>query len=253
MFTKPLSILGIDIIPATMEKAVSLLDDRFEARKQSIIIYLNAHTAVQALKNSAFRSVLTSSLVLNDGAGVNIACKMKYGHGFPTNLNGTDFTPHYLEKTRHAFRIFLLGARPEVIEETAKILQQRFPRHTIAGYHDGFFRPEENTAIVNAIRTAKADLILAAMGNPRQEMWLAENLEKTGAVLGIGVGALFDFMTGRFPRAPKWVRMLRAEWMFRLLCEPRRLWKRYTVGNIVFLTHAALDTLKYRLGGHKQN
>jgi alpha-1,3-mannosyltransferase len=99
--------------------------------------------------------------------------------------------------------------------------------------------PDEVEGVVAEIRRAHADVLLVAMGNLEQEVWLADHLAATGCVLGFGVGGLFDFVAGVVPRAPAWVRALRLEWLYRLAQEPRRLWRRYLVGMPVFLFRVA--------------
>jgi alpha-1,3-mannosyltransferase len=241
------TILGIPLQAMTTQAAVALLDLNVSDRRATPVAFLNANTAVRATDNPAFSRILQRFVVFNDGLGVNVAHYLKYGSGFPENLNGTDFTPRYLATTRHRFRIFLLGAKPDVVEEAAKLFAGRYPQHEIVGYHHGYFPGNENQDIVRLIGSKAADLLLVAMGNPAQEFWIADNLEATGAVIAFGVGALFDFSTGRFPRAPWLIRRLHAEWMFRLMCEPRRLWKRYTLDNVRFLAYAMGDALRYRL------
>ncbi len=243
-------ILGVPMKAVTAEAAVALLDHNVSNRRPTAVAFLNANTAVRATENSAFSKILQRFVIFNDGVGVNAAHWLKYGSGFPENLNGTDFTPLYLAKTRHRFRVFLLGAKPDVVAETAKFLMNKYPQHDIVGYRDGYFSRNENEDIVRLIRSKAANLLLVAMGNPLQEFWIADNLERTGVVIAFGVGALFDFSAGRFPRAPRLIRWLRIEWLFRLMCEPGRLWKRYTVDNFKFLAYAIGDALKYRLTPH---
>ena len=164
-----------------------------------------------------------------------IASRFLFGSAFPQNLNGTDFTPHYLRSTRHRFRIFLLGSRGNVARRAGKQLTRMCPRHQIVGWHHGFFANGDTAKIAAMIKHANADVVLVAMGNPVQEQWLTANLAATGCRLGFGVGALFDFLTGQAPRAPAWIRTMRAEWLYRLMLEPGRLWRRYLVGNPQFL------------------
>ena len=182
-----------------------------------------------------FRGVLRKSLVFNDGIGVDIASAWIYGRRFPENLNGTDFTIEYLKQTHRTYNIYLLGARRRIVTQAAIRLAAKFRRHKIVGYYDGYFKPSDTSRIIENIRRSGADLLLVGFGNPAQELWIAENLEKTGCRLGFGVGALFDFTSGAMPRAPEWVRRCRAEWVFRLSMEPGRLWRRYLVGNATFL------------------
>ena len=105
----------------------------------------------------------------------------------------------------------------------------------VAGTRDGFFSPEDEPKVIAQIRASGAGLMLVALGNPKQEQWLDRCLGDTGARLGVGVGAFFDFQAGEVPRAPSWVNRAGLEWAFRLALEPSRMWRRYLVGNPAFL------------------
>jgi alpha-1,3-mannosyltransferase len=177
---------------------------------------------------------------------MDIGCFLKYGTRFSCNLNGTDFIPTFLENTRHKLRIFLLGSRGNVVKEAARVLALRFPAHRIVGFHDGYFPEERSAEIAEKIRRANANVLLVAMGNCMQELWIADNLERTGATLALGVGALFDFISKRVPRAPRLVRASCLEWLWRLMLEPRRLWRRYTIRSVLFLFYASKDALAYQ-------
>jgi alpha-1,3-mannosyltransferase len=181
------------------------------------------------------RIALQDAMVLNDGIGVDLASKLLFGTQFPENLNGTDFTPHYLHNTRHHFRIYLLGGRRGVAQQAAHTLSSRYRRHQIVGCCDGYFPRGRDAVVAEAIRASHADVVLVAMGNPEQELWLRSNLAATGCRLGFAVGGLFDFLAGNALRAPGWVRAARLEWAYRLAREPQRLWRRYLVGNPVFM------------------
>jgi alpha-1,3-mannosyltransferase len=173
--------------------------------------------------------------VFNDGIGVDIAGRMLFRSSFPANLNGTDFVPNYLRRTKHRYRIFLLGAKPGIAERAAHRLSVVCPRHKVVGCRNGHFDRDQASEIADLIRCSKTDLLLVAMGNPKQELFIQDHLAATGCALGIGVGALFDFLAGDVPRAPLWVQRWRLEWIYRLLQEPRRLAGRYLVGNPLFL------------------
>src|SRR5581483_3965594 len=153
----------------------------------------------------------------------------------PANLNGTDFVPTYLQRTKHRFRIFLLGAKPGTAERAAQRLSALYPRHEIVGCQHGYFDTRQVSPIVARIRQTAADLVLVAMGNPKQELFIQENLEATGCRLGMGVGALFDFLAGSVRRATPGIRRWHLEWAYRLAQEPGRLVGRYLVGVPVFL------------------
>jgi alpha-1,3-mannosyltransferase len=232
-------ILDVPVYVSTLSKAVEYLDSRFNAGELGIVSFANANTLNVASVDPRFRKILQKSLVLNDGIGVDIASTLLFGAPFPDNLNGTDFISAYLATTRNRYRIFLLGARPGVAERAAKRLVRHGSPHTIAGWRDGYFAESDLPEIIEAIRASKADILLTAMGNPKQEFWLTENLAATGCRLGLGVGALFDFLSGDVPRAPAWIRFVRFEWAYRFSREPRRLWRRYLLGNAIFMARIA--------------
>jgi alpha-1,3-mannosyltransferase len=233
--TKTRSILDVPIQVATFSKAVETLDSRFSAGDPTIVAFANAHTLNVASVDARFRAVLQKSIVFNDGIGVNIASSLLFGAPFPENLDGTDFTPAYLANTENRYRIFLLGARPGVAERAARRLLQCCSKHAIVGWRDGYFADGDAAEIIECIRASRTDILLVAMGNPRQELWLMDNLPATGCRLGLGVGALFDFLAGEVPRAPAWIRSARLEWAYRLCREPHRLWRRYLIGNAIFI------------------
>ncbi len=234
-------IFGIPVSVATRRAAISELDSSADAGKATRVAFLNAHGANIARKDRRFFSSLRKCTVLNDGIGLDIASKWLYGSRFPDNLNGTDFIIDYLAQTRRSYRIFLLGARRPVVIQAAVRLAARIGRHQIVGYHDGYFCKAALSDIAAEIQRSGADLLLVALGNPRQELLIAEHLEETGCKVAFGVGALFDFISGSSPRAPLWLRKCHLEWMFRLMLEPRRLWRRYVFGNVLFLAGVLSD------------
>jgi alpha-1,3-mannosyltransferase len=210
-------ILGVPIQVSSRDDAVREFDAAIGGNTRLNVAFANANTLRLAHKAPDFRRALQSFRVLNDGLGVDIASRIKYGVPFPENLNGTDFLPHYLTNSRHELRIFLLGGRPAVVTDAAKVLQSRCPRHNVVGYRSGYFGDEATPSICEEIRSTEADLVLVALGNPLQELWIAKHGGHTGAKLLIGVGALFDFLSGQTLRAPSLIRWALCYWLFRLL------------------------------------
>jgi alpha-1,3-mannosyltransferase len=243
------TILGVPIFVSSASQVIGLLDDRFERHTSTVVAFANAHALNVAAQDESFRSILCKSIVLNDGIGVDFASVVLFGVAFPQNLNGTDFVPYYLENTRRRYRIFLLGSRPGVSQRAGVCLSSRFPQHQIVGSHHGYFTRDETAKINATIKALKPDIILVGMGNPQQELWLANNLEATGASMGFAVGALFDFVAGEARRAPAWMRSMRVEWLYRLHQEPMRLARRYLIGNPLFI----LRILGQRLSGAGAN
>lgn len=215
------------------------------------VAFCNAHTAEIALKDEAFARALERFLVVNDGIGVEIGARLLEGRGFPENLNGTDFLPRLFGDLSWPARVYLLGAKPGVAEAAATAFAARFPNYVDAGARDGYFAKDEGRAVAAAVGAAAPDIVLVALGNPAQEMFIAEHFDALGAGAAFGVGALLDFAAGRVSRAPDWVRALRAEWLYRLAQEPRRLARRYLVDTFLFL--AAVLKLKFTKAGARNS
>lgn len=243
-----IAIGPVVVVRTTFAAILSHIRSRLASREQTLIAFCNAHTASLAFKDDRFSSVLSRMLVLNDGVGLNIASQLLEGRRFPENLNGTDFVPRLLAELSGPLRIFLLGATAEVVERTSREWATRFHRHVIAGYRDGYFDQErEGDEVVAMINATGPDVLLVGMGNPRQEFFIDRYADRLDCPLIIGVGALFDFGSGRIPRAPLWVQRTGMEWLFRLKHEPRRLWKRYSVDTAGFLlTVSALRVRRRR-------
>jgi len=236
------TILGVTICVFNREEAIANIDQALASRERLNVCFANAQTLNIAYGNDRFRSALQRFLVLNDGLGVDIASRVKFGRPFTENLNGTDFVPNFLAITQHRLRVYLVGTTDAVVEKAAQRFRARYPRHMIVGWRNGIFTdlPAIEDTCRN-IRAARADCVVVGMGTPQQELWIDEHGHKTGVRLLFGVGALFDFEAGVVQRAPSWVRRLRCEWVYRLLQEPRRLARRYLIGNFLLLGRVLAD------------
>lgn len=237
------TILDVPILVKTTRQAVDLLDQQYERETPAVVAFANAHTLNSTVTNRGIQSALDRAIVFNDGIGVDLASRLLFGTKFPENLNGTDFIPHYLRSSRFRHRVFLLGGRPGVAVKAARRLERMAPQHDFVGACHGYYQQDDLPRILAHIKQSGADILLVAMGNPHQEAWLNEHLEKTGCHLGFGVGGLFDFMAGAVPRAPNWVQEARLEWAYRLLQEPARLWRRYLIQMPLFLLRVSQQWL----------
>jgi alpha-1,3-mannosyltransferase len=233
------SILDVPIQATNKRGAFSLLEQSLDRRSRAIVAFGNANLLNIARRDSDVRDALRKFIILNDGIGVDIASRVLFGAKFPENLNGTDFVPYVLSHRRRGERLFLLGARPGVAERAASALLRQYPQHDVVGVQHGY-GDIDSPEFLQSIRSVKPDVILVALGNPAQELWLARHFDVTGCTLGIAVGALFDFMAGESSRAPRWVRSARLEWAYRLALEPRRMASRYVMGIPSFLARVLL-------------
>jgi beta-1,4-glucosyltransferase len=176
-----------------------------------------------------------SFLLVNDGIGMQIAALLRFGHGFRENLNGTDFVPRFLRAFRRPLAVYLVGAAPDVVATAAAAIAA-IPPCRVVGYCDGYSVWQHEEEVLAAIKAAAPDVLLVGLGNPLQEQWVLRHWERLDAKVVFGVGALFDWMAGRHRRAPPLIRTLRLEWVYRLVLEPRRLGRRYTLGILQFFS-----------------
>lgn len=229
-----ITLLGIRIDNVSMTMAVEQLLAASRGSAPVRAAFVNADCVNIARRRPDYRDALRrADLVFADGSGLRLAGRW-VGQPVRDNVNGTDLFPELCDKLDGtSIRLFLYGAGPGVAEGVAAWVHTHFPRVIITGTLDGFtLEPAEAAATIGA---AGADIVLVALGAPRQDLWLRDHLAATGASLGVGVGGLFDFYSGRIPRAPRWLRALGLEWTYRLWCEPRRMWRRYLLGNVTFL------------------
>ena len=238
-------ILGVQVASATEPAALGELERLADAGAPVLVAYVNAHTLNLAATDPSYKALLQDAgLVLNDGVGVALAARIG-GHRFPANLNGSDFNPRILElAARRSWPVFFLGASQGVAEEAARRLKERIPNLVVAGTRDGYFPRGDDAEVAKMIEGSGAAVVMVAMGNPLQETWLRDNLAATGAKIGVGVGAFFDFSAENVRRAPAWMNRVGVEWLFRLAQEPKRLWRRYVVGNPVFLYRVLRERLR---------
>ena len=129
--------------------------------------------------------------------------------------------------------VYFLGARDEVLEEMIRRFREQYPTLNIAGSRNGYW--DDDAAVVAQVREARPDLVFLAIPSPRKEFWLAEHMPAMGVPFAMGVGGSFDVVAGKVKRAPVWVQRIGCEWVYRLVQEPRRMWKRYLVGNTKFV------------------
>ncbi|ABZ76073.1 glycosyl transferase, WecB/TagA/CpsF family [Shewanella halifaxensis HAW-EB4] len=247
-FSKPrrhdpkISVFGISIDNWSMTQLLDeiLLQCQHEPQPMQQYAFINTDCLNISIQDESYRQCLQQSKhIFADGIGVRLACLSK-GKGLQDNLNGTDMFPRLCElASKNNLSIFMLGGSDNVAQSAASNMQNRYQDLKIAGCHSGYFNSEtnsdENQGVIDIINQSNADILLVAMGAPKQELWLAANKQKLTCSVGVGVGGLFDFYANRIKRAPLWLRQIGFEWSYRLLQEPKRMWKRYILGNPSFL------------------
>lgn len=225
---------------------------RLARRRGGIVLNVNAHCLNLLQGDGELRAFFAGSdLVFCDGAGVRLAARL-LGESLPERITYADWLPRLADLAQEcALSLFFLGARPGVAEEAARRLQESRPKLKIAGVRDGFFdhRPgsPENGSVVAEINAARPDILLVGLGMPLQERWLMENRRALDFGVALTGGAVFDYASGRLRRGPPLLTDNGLEWLARLLVEPRRLWRRYMIGNPTFLARVLAQ--RWREGG----
>jgi len=223
---------GINIDVLSKEEVIIDVKHRFYNKINTVLLFLNAHCYNISVKNNEYRDALNKAdLCLNDGVGIELGGRLN-GIRFKDNLNGTDLIPLILKELSQDGRVFLLGGSNDVVKKAEiELLKVNI---NIVGFHNGFFQDDEK--IRKKIIRSKANILIIGMGVPKQELWINHNIESLSNIqLAIAGGAILDFISKSILRAPKWMRNFRIEWLYRLIREPKRLWKRYLIGNVVFI------------------
>ncbi len=228
-------LLGVPLRAATMDQVVELAGQAIASRRRLLIGVVNAAKIVNMRRDVRLRqAVLAADCIFADGMSVVWAARI-LGRRLPERVAGIDLMSRLLERGGAAgWRVFLLGATQEVLDAVVQRVRSDYPGVAIAGAHHGYFNEADEPRLVGQIRESRADLLFAAMSSPKKECFLARWADALGVPVLHGVGGAFDVLAGKVRRAPQRWQRLGLEWLYRVLQEPRRLWRRYLVTNTLF-------------------
>ncbi|WP_219975973.1 WecB/TagA/CpsF family glycosyltransferase [Rubrobacter xylanophilus] len=246
-------VLGVEVDPLRAGELEAEISRFVREGRRATVLNVNAHCLNLAWRDSRLRAALRAAdLVFCDGDGVRLAARLCGGY-IPERITYADWIWSLAGLAAgRGFSVYLLGARPGVAEEAARRLSARHPALRMAGTHHGYFnhRPGSpgNEEVIRRINAADPDILLVCFGMPEQELWLFENRERLSARVALTGGAALDYASGRLRRGPRLLTENGMEWLARLAIEPHRLWRRYLIGNPLFL----LRVLGWRLLGRRQ-
>jgi N-acetylglucosaminyldiphosphoundecaprenol N-acetyl-beta-D-mannosaminyltransferase len=234
-FTR-IRIAGAQINNVTQDEALSLIDGWIQHPGSRYMVVVNAAKLVEANRNEELRrAIMNADLVTADGMSVVWASRL-LGRPLKERVTGIDLFERLVGKAAaRGSSVYFLGAHDESVRGVVERFTREYPGLKVAGCRNGYFTTAEADSVAEEIRRSGADLLFAAMGSPRQDIWIPSHIVATGVRFALGVGGSFDHLSGRSRRAPKWMQRAGLEWLFRLLMEPRRLWRRYLVGNSIFI------------------
>ncbi|MCI6751540.1 MAG: WecB/TagA/CpsF family glycosyltransferase [Selenomonas bovis] len=236
---KKVTILGVPVDAITMGEAVARIDGFIEKRTPVLVATANAEMLMRATHDGALRRILQgAAMVTPDGAGTVWAAH-HLGHAMPERVAGYDMVQELMREApaKHR-RIFFFGSAPGVADKAKKKAEQLYPGIEIVGTRNGFFTAADEPAIIEEIKAAHPDILLAALGVPKQEKWLAKHLGELGVPVAIGVGGTFDVMAGVMKRAPRWMQRAKLEWLFRGMMQPQRAGRLLALPRFVLKVHA---------------
>lgn len=237
--------LGIRLDAVTMRQAVDLCiawsNDRSGVR---VVCPVNAAIAVEMRSDEALKAAAAAAdLRLADGASLLWAARLE-GQHLPERVAGIDLMENIVGRAaQEGLSVYFLGARPAVVKRLVEVYRARYPTLRVAGFHDGYFDRANDGPLVQAIRESGADVLFIGMPTPFKEVWAERLRNRLGVRLLLGVGGSFDVVAGFIPRAPLWMQRSGLEWSWRLLREPRRLWRRYLFTNTLFVLLAVRSAL----------
>jgi len=246
--TAPRSVvLGCGIDAVDLSGAVEAIEERIAQREPCQHVAINAAKLVRLQRDSQLREVIAGcELVTADGQAVVWAGRV-LGRPLPERVAGIDLMDALARRASdRGYRVYVLGARPEVLERALSTLRDRYPGIEVSGRH-GYFSREEEAEVVDSIAQAAPDILFVALETPAKELFLARHRDRLRIPFAMGVGGAVDILGGVRKRAPRWLQRLGLEWAFRLAQDPRRLARRYLVGNTHFTWLVARELVRQRL------
>lgn len=228
-------ILGVNVDSVTMAQAVERVEKLIASQKNSIVATANAEMLLRATNDDELKNILNAAeLVVPDGAGTVWAAR-HLGYEMPERVAGFDLVQELMKiSPSKGYKFFLFGAAPTIADKAKLKAEELYPNIKIVGTRNGYFTAADESEIIAQIKNSKPDILLAALGVPKQEKWLAAHKDELNVPVSIGVGGTFDVMAGVVKRAPKWMQRAKLEWLFRAMLQPSRAGRLIALPKFVF-------------------
>lgn len=238
MLNERVEILGVKVDAVTMAQAVEHVINLIAEKKSSLVATANAEMLLNATHDDELRTILNAAnLVVPDGAGTVWAAR-HLGKFMPERVAGFDLVQELMKiAPAHDFKFFMFGAAPGIADKAKAKAESLYPGINIVGTRNGYFKADDEPEIISQIKTSRADILLAALGVPKQEKWLFKYKDELKVPVSIGVGGTFDVMAGVVKRAPLWMQKARLEWLFRAMLQPSRAGRLLALPKFVWKVH----------------
>ena len=237
MKTPKVTLFNVEIDALTMNETVQLIDNAIQSKKQLVHNCINANKVVLMDKDAFLRASLNQADVISaDGQAVVWASRL-LKQPLPERVPGIDLMEKLMELAhKREYKVFLFGAKEEIVQNVCEHYENIFSSSLIAGYRNGYYVQKDELDIINQINNSEATMLFVAIPSPQKELFINTYSGKLPNVqLLMGVGGSFDVISGKVTRAPRWMQNNGLEWLFRLIQEPRKMWKRYLIGNWTYI------------------
>lgn len=231
-----ITMMGCQVDNLTMEETLHTIDGFIRSGRPHQHVVVNVDKLVKAAQDPELRRIINECALINvDGMPVVWASRL-LGKPLKERVAGVDLFEALMQRaSRTGWRVFLLGAREEVVSEVKRQYEIKYPGLTVCGYRNGYWQPEDEAEVVEQIRAARADLLFVAISSPKKEQFLGQYQARMEIPFAMGVGGTFDVAVGRVKRAPLWMQRAGLEWFYRFLQEPRRMFRRYFIEDMAFV------------------
>lgn len=244
------NILGVGVSALTMEAALRESERLLDRGERGYVCVTGVHGIIEAQGDEQFREILNSSFLTTPDGMPTVWLGRLQGFRTMTRVYGPDYMLGLCERSvALGYRHFLYGGKPGIAEELRAELTRRFPGIEIVGTYTPPFRPlnaQEEKQLYEQLESSKADILWCGLSTPKQERFMATYFQKLPVKLMVGVGAAFDLLSGNLREAPDWMKQAGLQWLYRLMMEPRRLWRRYLLNNPKFAWLTLLQLTKIR-------
>ncbi len=242
-----IDFLNIPVDNFTMAETINQVDEAIQRNKRINHVVINAGKVVSMQTDKElFESVVSCDIVNADGQSIVWAARF-LGKYLPERVAGADLMQNLVQlASEKGYKCFFLGAKQEIVEKVVSIYTEKYGPQIIAGYRNGYFKREEESEVANQISASGAHMLFVAITSPRKENFMYSYRDTLSKVnFTMGVGGTFDVIAGFTKRAPVWMQNKGLEWLYRLIQEPRRMWRRYLIGNTKFCWYVAVE--KYNM------
>ncbi|MFO1346770.1 MAG: WecB/TagA/CpsF family glycosyltransferase [Rhodocyclaceae bacterium] len=230
-----IEMMGCQIDNLSMEETLQTIEGFIHSGKPHQHVVVNVDKLVKASRDEELRRIINECALINvDGMPVVWASRL-LGKGLKERVAGVDLFEALMKRSAEkGWRVFLLGAKEDVVSGVKTLYEKKYSGLTVAGYRNGYWKPEEEAGVVEQIKEARADLLFVAISSPKKEHFLGRYQAEMKIPFAMGVGGTFDVAVGKVKRAPVWMQNAGLEWFYRFLQEPRRMFKRYFVDDMAF-------------------